>query len=124
MINLGMRYPVSLPSPEATAARLGPALGVAPIYPRPRLARPSGMCGTYRPLGLRPTAPAQTPCRTVATISTTDKKNVSVVLLHVQKKRGKIWPYMVNVENVVVARQREVQRGGRGDFEEAVCLQE
>jgi hypothetical protein len=31
---------------------------------------------------------------------------------------------MVNVENVLVARQREVQRGGRGDFEEAVGLQE
>jgi hypothetical protein len=67
----GMKHLVSLPSPEATAAHPRPALGAAPIDPRLRWAHPSGMYGTYLPLGLPSTSTAQTPYRMVAAISTT-----------------------------------------------------
>lgn len=77
MLLLEIEYLVSLPSPEATAARLRSALVAAPTRPLPRSARPSGTRGMYPPLGLQPTSRAQTPCRMVVAISTTVKSHVN-----------------------------------------------
>ena len=73
---LEIGYLVSLPSHEAAAGRPRSALVAVPTRLL-RSARPSGTHGTYPPLGLHPISRAQTPCRMVAAISTTAKKNKS-----------------------------------------------
>jgi hypothetical protein len=78
-----MGYFASPPTREVVAARPQSALVAAPIAPLPHLAHPNGTSGTNPLLGLEPTALAQTPCRMVAAISTTEgerkKDPVSVV---------------------------------------------
>lgn len=74
-----MGYLASPPTREVAAVRPQSALAVAPIAPLPHLAHPNGKSGTNPLLGLESTALAQTPCRKVAAISTTEGRHVSVV---------------------------------------------
>jgi hypothetical protein len=92
-----MRCLAEPPSLQATAAPPQPALLAAPMHPQSYSSRPSGTSGTYRPLGPAPTARVRMPCRKVATISSTSRKNqkrkgnkrVSHVIKHTQKKKKK-----------------------------------
>ena len=75
-----MRCLAEPPSLQAAAARPQPALVAASMHSLSCSSRPSEMNGTYQPLGLAPTARVRTPCRKVATISSTSQKN--------QKRKG------------------------------------
>ena len=82
-----MGYLASLPTREAVVARPRSAPVAAPIGPLPHLPHPNGTSGTNPLLGLEPTALAQTPCRKVAAISTTEgeRKKARVSCIYPQK---------------------------------------
>ena len=105
-----MGYPASLPTREVVAVRPQSALVAAPIAPLPPLAHPNGTSGTNPLLGLEPTALAQTPCRKVAAISTTDgeKKEPRVSRIHTKKKN---WRH-VNIHGLRRGFLRPVARPG------------
>ncbi len=107
-----MGYLASPPTREVIAARPQSALVAAPIAPLPHLAHPNGTSGTNPLLDLEPTALAQTPCRKVAAISTTEgegggKRHVSIVST---KTSGKsvLCTYMVYEEDFFIWWQGQV----------------
>jgi len=112
-----MRCLAEPPSLQAAAARPQPALVAAPIHPQSCSSRPSGTSGTYRPLGPAPTAHVRTPCRKVATISSTVKrtkkkrkgnKRVSHVISTRQKKRPPRPPNMEKKKKGALALCRSI----------------
>jgi hypothetical protein len=110
VLNWGMGYLASPPTREVVAARPQSALVAAPIAPLPHLAHPNGTSGTNPLLGLEPTALAQTPCRKVAAISTTEGRGEKMdpCQLYPHKLMASKCTYMVYEEDIFVWWQGQV----------------